>query len=144
MSNQDVQNSIDEGKHLWLLVQKYAKLELVDKLTSVFTIFILGGVLFAICSIAIYCFCMYLVYLLEAQTGNLSLSFAIVGIGLLLVGFLIYWFRKPLIVRPIIKSLMKDYFEEESNTEPSPDNISEQDSTNRSLSHVVEEQTPNP
>lgn len=112
-SRQNVQQAVDEGKQLWSLVQKYAKLELVERLTSIYTALILGGVLFVICSIALYCFCMYLVHVLEAQTENLALSFAIVGFALLLIGFLVFCFRNTLIIRPIIKSLIKDNFADE-------------------------------
>ena len=116
----DVQNTIEEGKQLWTLVSQYAKLEVVEKLTSLITMFILGGILFAVCSIALYCFCMYLVTFLATQTDNLALSYAIVGFALLLVGFLVYWFRKDIIVRPVIKSLMKEYFEEKSGEDDQP------------------------
>ena len=116
----DVQNTIEEGKQLWTLVSQYAKLEVVEKLTSLITVFILGGILFAVCSIALYCFCMYIVTLLATQTDNLALSYAIVGFALLLVGFLVYWFRKDIIVRPVIKSLMKEYFEEKSGEDDQP------------------------
>lgn len=117
MQDKDLQNTIDEGKQLWSLVEKYAKLELVEKLTFLLTVFILGGILFALASIALYCFCMYLVTALEAQTGNLALSYVIVGTTLLLVAFLIYWFRKNLISKPLVRSLMKEYFEEKEEEE---------------------------
>jgi hypothetical protein len=117
MQEQNIQHTIDEGKQLWELVQKYAKLDLVEKLSYVLTVFILGGILFALCTIALYCFCMYLVTALETQTGNLALSYVIVGFALLLVAFLIYWFRVGLISRPLIKSLIKEYFEEKDDSE---------------------------
>lgn len=117
MQDKDLQNTIDEGKQLWLLVEKYAKLELVEKLTFLLTVFILGGILFALASIALYCFCMYLVTALEAQIGNLALSYVIVGGMLLLAALLIYWFRKNLISKPLIRSLMKEYFEERDDDE---------------------------
>ena len=117
MQDKDLQNTIDEGKQLWLLVEKYAKLELVEKLTFLLTVFILGGILFALASIALYCFCMYLVTAHEAQIGNLALSYVIVGGMLLLAALLIYWFRKNLISKPLIRSLMKEYFEERDDDE---------------------------
>lgn len=117
MQDKDLQNTIDEGKQLWLLVEKYAKLELVEKLTFLLTVFILGGILFALASIALYCFCMYLVTALEAQIGNMALSYVIVGMVLLLAAFLIYLFRKNLISKPLIRSLMKEYFEEKEDDE---------------------------
>ncbi len=123
--DQDIRNTIDEGKQLWELVQQYAKLDMVEKLSYVLTVFILGGILFALCSIALYCFCMYLVTALEAQTGSLALSYSIVGFALLLVGFLIYRFRVNLISKPLIKSLMKEYFDEklEENDTPEADSV---------------------
>lgn len=123
MQNDDIRQSIDEGRRLWQLVQEYAKLEMVEKLSFLLTVFILGGVLFALCSIALYCFCMYLVTILAAQTDNLALSYSIVGFALLLAGFLIYWFRERLIVRPLIRSLMEEFFkkkEEEDLTDGLP------------------------
>lgn len=125
MQDKDLQNTIDEGKQLWLLVEKYAKLELVEKLTFLLTVFILGGILFALASIALYCFCMYLVTALEAQIDNLALSYVIVGFALLLVAFLIYWFRKNLISKPLIRSLMKEYFEEKEGEEDEQETNSE-------------------
>ena len=53
--NKNLQNTLDEGKHLWGLVQQYAKLEMVDKLTFVLTILIVGGHrCFSSCSARVY------------------------------------------------------------------------------------------
>jgi len=109
--NKNLQNTLDEGKHLWGLVQQYAKLEMVDKLTFVLTILIVGGVLVGLCTIAI--FCMYIVAKIEQGTGNLALSYAIVGFVLLFIAFLVFLLRKALVTRPIITSLMKEFFEKQ-------------------------------
>ena len=121
MQEKELRNTVDEGVRLWGLVQRYAKLEIVEHLSYVLTIFILGGILFALCSVAVYCFCMWLVTVLEAQIGNLALSYAIVGLILLVIGLIVFLLRKTLISAPLIKSLMKEMFEEKKKAEPIDD-----------------------
>lgn len=111
--NKNIQNTLDESKHLWGLVQQYAKLEMVDKLTFILTILILGGVLVGLCTIAIFCFSMFLVTKLEQSTGNLALSYAIVGVCLLVLAVIVLLLRKSLVTRPVISSLMKEFFDKQ-------------------------------
>lgn len=115
--NKNIQNTLDESKHLWGLVQQYAKLEMVDKLTFILTILILGGVLVGLCTIAIFCFSMFLVTKLEQSTGNLALSYAIVGVCLLVLAVIVLLLRKSLVTRPVISSLMKEFFDKQDFSE---------------------------
>ena len=117
--NKNLQNTLDEGKHLWGLVHQYAKLEMVDKLTFVLTILIVGGVLVGLCTIAIFCFSMYFVTKIEQGTGNMALSYAIVGFVLLFLAILVFLLRKALVTRPVITSLMKEFFEKQDFDETS-------------------------
>lgn len=114
MSNQqtNLQSTMDEGKRLWDLVQQYAKLELVDKLTFILTILIVGGIVLALGAIAIYCFSMFVVTQLAESTGNLALSYSIVGLALLVIAFIVIQLRATLVTKPVIKSLLKEFFHE--------------------------------
>ena len=111
--NKNLQNTLDESKRLWGLVQQYAKLEMVDKLTFILTILIVGGVLVGLCTIAIFCFSMFFFSFLEHFTGSLALSYAIVGLCLLVLAVIVLLLRKSLVTRPIISSLMKEFFEKQ-------------------------------
>lgn len=115
--NKNLQNTLDESKRLWGLVQQYAKLEMVDKLTFILTILIVGGVLVGLCTIAIFCFSMFFVTKLEHVTVSLALSYAIVGLCLLVLAVIVLLLRKSLVTRPIISSLMKEFFEKQDFSE---------------------------
>lgn len=115
--DRSLQNTLDDGKRLWQLVSQYVKLDLVEKLSFVLTLLIVGGIVMALSAVAIYCFCMFIVTRMADSTGDLAMSYCIVGFGLLLLSAIIIFARKSLVVGPIIRSLMKEFFKE-SETEP--------------------------
>ncbi len=108
----ELQNTLDEGKRLWALVQHYAKLELVDKLTFVMSVLIVGGILLGLCIVAVFCFCMFVVTRLGERTGDMGGSYCLVGFAVLVLALLFILLRKTLVTRPVIRSLMKEFFAE--------------------------------
>ncbi len=113
MEQPRIEPTIEEGKRLWSLVGQYAKLEMVDKLTFVLTLLIVGGMMLGLCTIAIYCFSMFFVTKLAEHTGDMALSYCIVGFILLLLAVIILLLRSVIVTTPLIKSLMRKFFEEE-------------------------------
>jgi hypothetical protein len=60
---------------------------------------------------------MFFVTKLEHFTGSLALSYAIVGLCLLVLAVIVLLLRKSLVTRPIISSLMKEFFEKQDFSE---------------------------
>lgn len=112
MTNQDsdMQQTLDEGRRMWGLVREYAKLEVVDKLSFVLSLLIVGGVLMCLFAIALYCLCMFIVARLTVSTGSEALSFLIVGFALMAVAGIFVYLRKSFVTRPVIRALMKEFF----------------------------------
>jgi len=108
----ELQATTDEGKRLWALVEKYAKLELVDKLTYVLAILLLGGVLLGLCIVAVFCLSMFCVKQLEQLTGSISAGYCIMGAIMLLAAAAVLRWRGALITRPLLRSLMRKFFED--------------------------------
>jgi len=107
----DVKETIDEGKRLWNLSRKYAKLEAVDKLTYLLTGLIVGGVLLVVLAIALFCFSMLCVSLLKEHTGNAALSYGLVGGALIIVALLFWLLRRTLVQRRCCARSCAKFFE---------------------------------
>ena len=101
----DIQNTIDEGKRLVTLIKDYSKLEIIDKGSSLLSTLIIIVIIIAIVAIALFCFCMALYHFLLAKTNDPVLSYSIIGFALLFLCSLVILLRKPLIENPLIKFL---------------------------------------
>ena len=108
-----VQQTIDDGKRWWRLVQRYAKLEAADKLSSIVGALVLGAILLVFVLIAIGCLSIFAAHRLTVLTGDLALSYALVGVGWLLLCVLVLLVRKALIVRPLQKKFQHSFFKDE-------------------------------
>ena len=99
-SIENIQQLFAEFKKFLVLQKEYTKLELTEKLTillstliMILVLTILGMVLFA------------LAYILEPLVGGLMVSFGIIaGINVLLIA-IIYFFRRQLIISPMVNFL---------------------------------------
>ena len=105
-----MQQTLDEGRRMWELVREYAKLEVVEKLSFVLSMLIVGGVLMCLFAIVLYCLCMFFVARLTVTTGSEALSFLIVGFVLVAVAGIFVYLRKSFVTRPVIRALMKEFF----------------------------------
>lgn len=101
-----------EARKYLSLQGEYIKLDLVQKLTVLVSSLMLVLVLAILGAMALYYFSFMLVYAIEKMVGSLILSYALVGIILLLIAATIYCFRKRLIFRPMVNFLARLFLEE--------------------------------
>lgn len=105
--------TIDNLQSLFMEVKKYidlqkdyVKLDITHKLTILLSTLILILVLIVLGMIALLYLSFTLVYILEPHVGGLTISYAIITGGILLMGILIYGLRKRLIIQPLTKFLV--------------------------------------
>ncbi|MBQ0023577.1 MAG: hypothetical protein KBT29_10115 [Prevotellaceae bacterium] len=106
----------DDLRSLLYQVERYLRLEAVDKLTVVTTCMILAAVTFAIATSAIFFLSTGLVKTLTLATENEMVSYYIVGGGLVLIIILFYLLRKPLVENNMVRVLSKSLLEGQSLT----------------------------
>ena len=104
--------TIDNLQALFLEVKKYVdlqkdyvKLDITHKLTVLLSTLILILVLVVLGMIALLYLSFTLAYVLEAYVGGLTNSYAIITGGILILGIIIYAFRKKLIIQPLTNFL---------------------------------------
>mgnify|MGYP003435501304 FL=1 len=105
--------TIDNLQSLFMEVKKYidlqkdyVKLDITHKLTILLSTLILILVLIVLGMIALLYLSFTLVYILEPHVGGLTISYAIITGGILLMGILIYGLRKRLIIQPLTNFLV--------------------------------------
>ena len=105
--------TIDNLQSLFMEVKKYidlqkdyVKLDITHKLTILLSTLILILVLSVLGVIALLYLSFTLVYILEPHVGGLTISYAIITGGILLMGILIYGLRKRLIIQPLTNFLV--------------------------------------
>lgn len=108
-----VQQTIDDGKRWWRLVQRYAKLEAADKLSSVVGALLLGAILLVLVLVVVVCLSLFAAHRLAALTGDMATGYALVGAGWLVIVVLLILLRNVLIIRPLQKKFQKSYFKDE-------------------------------
>lgn len=91
-------------KHIELQGE-FIKLDLVHKLTILISTLILILVLIVLGMTALFYFSFMLVYAINTVFDNLIVSYAIIGVCMLIIGLVIYAFRKKLIFQPMINFL---------------------------------------
>ena len=98
-SIENFQQLFFEFKKYLELQKEYTKLELTEKLTILFSTFIILGM------VALFYLLFALAYILEPLVGGLMSSFAIIaGINVVLIALVII-FRKQLIISPMVNFL---------------------------------------
>ena len=107
------EKTIDNLQSLFMEVKKYidlqkdyVKLDITHKLTILLSTLILILVLIVLGMIALLYLSFTLVYILEPHVGGLTISYAIITGGILLMGILIYGLRKRLIIQPLTNFLV--------------------------------------
>ena len=86
------------------LKKEYMKFSVIDKLVRLVTALSLSVIIFVLVVAVLFYASFACVYLLAPTTG-MACAFVIVAATLLLLLFIILAFRKPLIVRPLIRFL---------------------------------------
>lgn len=110
MDENFVDQTLNDGKRIFSLLERYVKLEAIDKLSVIFTVLVVLGVSFALGVTAIYCICMGLVQELAIVVGSEALSFFIVGGALVLIILLFIALRKYIVTIPAIKVMAEKLF----------------------------------
>ena len=100
-----LQALFSEVKHYVDLQKDYVKLDITHKLTILLSTLILILVLVILGMIALLYLSFTLAYVLETYGGGLTKSYAIITGGILILGFIIYAFRKKLIIQPLTNFL---------------------------------------
>ena len=99
-----------------MLVQ-YLKLEAIDKLSVATTFLILGGVIFALATSAIFFLSTGLVKSLSGVIGSEAGAYYVVGGLLAVVILIIYINRKAWIERPVIRNISQSMLKEDEDEE---------------------------
>ena len=105
-------NSIENFKQLFLdfkkyieLQKEYTQLEVIEKLTKLFSTIIMVFILVALGMMALFYLLFALAYLIAPAVGGLAASFGIIVLILLVISVVIAVFRKALIIRPVVNYL---------------------------------------
>ena len=102
-SIENFQQLFIEFKKYLELQKEYTKLELIEKLTILFSTLIMVFVLIILGMVALFYLLFALAYVLEPLVGGLMVSFGIIAsINVLLMAIIII-FRKKLIIKPMVK-----------------------------------------
>lgn len=108
------QQLFEECKKYIELQKEYVKLELIEKLTIIFSTIILVMFIIVLGIVVLFYLSFALAYLLEPHVGGLTNSYLIIsGIILLLIG-LLYSFRKKLIVNPLLNFIANLFYNNDS------------------------------
>ena len=104
-SIENIQQLFAEFKKFLVLQKEYTKLELTEKLTILLSTLIMILVLTILGMVALFYLLFALAYILEPLVGGLMVSFGIIaGINVLLIA-IIYFFRRQLIISPMVNFL---------------------------------------
>ena len=104
-SIENIQQLFAEFKKFLVLQKEYTKLELTEKLTILLSTLIMILVLTILGMVARFYLLFALAYILEPLVGGLMVSFGIIaGINVLLIA-IIYFFRRQLIISPMVNFL---------------------------------------
>ena len=113
-SIENFQQLFFEFKKYLELQKEYTKLELTEKLTILFSTLIMILVLIILGMVALFYLLFALAYILEPLVGGLMVSFGIIaGINVLLIA-IIYFFRRQLIISPMV-NFLANLFHNDSN-----------------------------
>lgn len=104
-------------KELLNQLERYVRLEAVDKLTVVMTCIIVCAMVFAFATSAIFFISTGVVKSLTLLTGNEMLSYYLVGFVLMALVGVAYMFRKPLVENRVVRVLSQSLLEGTSITD---------------------------
>lgn len=98
----NLQALLAECKKYIELQKDYLKLELVEKLTILLSTLILILILLILGMMALFYLSFTLAYILEPVVGSLTVSYALISAGIILLALIAYLFRKQLIIQPMV------------------------------------------
>ena len=97
----NLQSLLTEVKKYIDLQKDYVKLDITHKLTILLSTLMLILILVVLGMIALFYLSFTLAYVLEPLVGGLTISYAIITGGILLISLLVYLFRQRLIIQPL-------------------------------------------
>ena len=97
----NLQEILIEVKQYITLQKDYIKLDITHKLTVLLSTLILILILVVLGMIALFYLSFTLAYILEPYVGGLTISYAIITGGILIIGLCIYLFRQKVIIQPL-------------------------------------------
>ncbi len=100
-----VHRIISEVKKYLILQRDLLKIEGVEKLTILVTAFLLLMLFVILGTAALFYFLFAFAYILAPHVGGLTVSFLIIGCIPLLLLIISFFFRKQLIINPIVRFL---------------------------------------
>lgn len=109
-STKSFQGLIYECKKYINLQKEYLTLELIEKLSAVFSTLILILVVVILGMVVLFYLSFSLAYLLEPHVGGLTNSYLIISGIILLIALLVYFLRKQLIITPILNFIAKLFY----------------------------------
>lgn len=104
--------AVKVNNKLLIQLERYLRLETVDKLTVVTSFLIVAGVVFALGTSAIFFLSNALVEMLSLIVGNSALAYLIVGVILLLMIWIFLANRKAWVENKIVRSLSESVLNE--------------------------------
>lgn len=104
--------AVKVNNKLLIQLERYLRLETVDKLTVVTSFLIVAGVVFALGISAIFFLSNALVEMLSLIVGNSALAYLIVGVILLLMIWIFLANRKAWVENKIVRSLSESVLNE--------------------------------
>lgn len=104
--------AVKVNNKLLIQLERYLRLETVDKLTVVTSFLIVAGVVFALGTSAIFFLSNALVEMLSLIVGNSALAYLIVGVILLLMIWILLANRKAWVENKIVRSLSESVLNE--------------------------------
>ena len=114
-----MKNDIADDVHRLIeQAERWLRLEAADKMVVVTTYAIVGAVLFALITSAVFFISMGVMKTIAMATGNEMASCYIVGGALLLIALVFYLMRKSLVESKVVESVSTQMLEEEDNVQP--------------------------
>ena len=113
----DASRLANDSRGVLTLLVQYLKLEAIDKLSVATTFLILGGIIFALATSAIFFSSTGLVKSLSGLIGSEAGAYYVVGGLLALLILVIYVNRKAWIEQPVIRNISQSMLKEDENEE---------------------------
>ena len=110
-----VENLKRYGELRWESLQ----LDFVSKMTLLATTLILGAVIFGITALVVVFLSFAAVHFLASHVGGLAMAYLIVAVGYVVLAFLAYSLRRPLLLNPIATLLERLFLADDHRPEDS-------------------------
>lgn len=114
----NLQDLFKEFRKYIKLQGEYLKLDVLERLIILLSTLTLAFILLMLGIMALFYFSFMLVYVLSSATDSLTSAYAIVGSILIVVAFIIYYFRNHLIFRPMANFLAHLFLDDSNKKDP--------------------------